>query len=95
MSHLIEESKYQEEKHRGVSADRSCTDNIFCLIKFIKTLGSNRKTRLMFVELQMACDNKPIIKLWKLFKGTTIKQTLGSAIQILCHDMNLPLKLAT
>jgi len=54
------------EQLAGFRAGRSCNDNTFVLKQLIeKQLSVGKEVHLLFVDLEKAYDNIPLIKLWK------------------------------
>lgn len=67
----IEYQRQKEEEQSRLRAERSGTENIFCLKQIIKKkCATNRSTHLMFIEPQKAYDNISTKKRWRFNKHT-------------------------
>ena len=67
---LTEEVNKDEEEQSGFRTGQSCTDNIFCMKQIIeKRNGTNQETHLLYVDLTIAYDSIPILKLWEVWEN--------------------------
>jgi hypothetical protein len=76
-----EYSDKEAEEQAGFRAGRSCNDNAFVLKQLIeKQLSIGKEVHLLFIDLEKAYDNIPLIKLWKALEETGISCTLTKTV---------------
>ena len=72
----------EAEEQAGFRAGRSCNDNDFVLKQLIeKQLSIGKEVHLLFIDLEKAYDNIPLIKLWKALQETGISSTLTKTVK--------------
>ena len=72
----------EAEEQAGLRAGRSCNDNAFVLKQLIeKQLSIRKEVYLLFIELEKAYDNIPLIKLWKALEETGISSTWSKTVK--------------
>ena len=70
------------KEQAGLRTERSCNDNAFVLKQLIERhLSIGKRVHLLFIDLEMAYDNIPLINLWKALEETGISSTLTKTVK--------------